>query len=402
LPLPALLSPTLPAKVMAVLDRIKKGNNPGRPAKSSAGGGGGGNGLFTERIYEDPNRMVMTIGYPRHLRNAPAVKSLAKAAAAYEERISGDVSQARKRPATTEASGDHHEPKRPRTADSSSAAGNPQQQQQQTPRIVVPSTPSKNTNTTRLTSITPQPQTPADIAVSMTPGESGSASVSTERPTTNGSSAHLANGTSGPLRAISSTPASGINYLELGRQLKHRRDRLGIHPVPKDLKEAACLSIECTIAYMYSFRRHHISLEPLVRLNANRMNDFTPFPALRPVMWTLQAVVTEWATVAHASSRDAAHVKLIPGLERARTNAWTRAHQEHLSALRDGGGGGGGSSADRSDLRMPLLGPWSRLEEAARESMRVLLRWAADENAPWSPEVDVNEIMAASPALVNY
>ncbi|ROT43555.1 hypothetical protein SODALDRAFT_41807 [Sodiomyces alkalinus F11] len=285
---------------------------------------------------------------------------------------------AKKRPVSgTELVGDSIAVKRPRTSDMASSW-----------KLAAPSTPPKaaGTSMSRVASTSSQVPTPGDMHHSATPGGDRLPSRHESREPVD------------PSR-IRQLRDRHERYKELGGKLKHKRDALFPaktnnrgRPPPlsdHDHKLSIALCLESAMAYMVSFRavfdsrRHENKAQ-----NPNQWETILPLldmirhdvsegrhRALDALQLQLRGVILEELIKCYWSLDPASHAIRIIYFERLRSSVWKAAAE--ASGL-----------VDEQRMRANF-GPWTGAEEAVGLGLRIVRRWANEQNLDWSPELSL-------------
>ncbi|SPJ81839.1 uncharacterized protein FTOL_09244 [Fusarium torulosum] len=400
--LPTLLSPTLPSALEAELSRRKTATN------------ATDHGAHDDRDRDEPmeerhksttarkapveheeeeeedssprerRRLVVTLRISKRLRQTfKRILALPpKRRERSESTEAPPASQAKKRPAPTENTGDTIAVKRPRLPSVSSSLPPP------------PSTPSKKgAAMSRVSSSNSQAQTPGEVAI-VTPVPTGSS----DRPTTNGTD--ITRGDKADSRALLE---KHTRFSNLGRRLKHEGDVANqrcnklansgdTRGGDSSRKQFYALAVESTIAFMASFyllnvsrNMQHKASDPgswasLIKmvdyLQKETRRDMKRHQPIYALVLILQAVTADeflkaFSSYEHISKEDLFAHQAI----RYRNWPLVREVYEGISSSR---------------LRADIM-PWSTVEEVCQASMRVIRQWCQDENVEWSPEFDPKE-----------
>ncbi|KAF4441931.1 hypothetical protein F53441_11891 [Fusarium austroafricanum] len=333
--------------------------------------------------YKERGRLIVTLRISKRMRQT-FKRILALPPKRRERSESTEApsnSQAKKRPASTENTGDTIAVKRPRMPSVSSS-------------LPPPSTPSKKgAAMSRVSSTNSQAHTPGE-AFTVTPVPPGSS----DRHTTNGTDA--ARGDKADPRPIME---KHTRFSSLGRRLKHEGDianqrgnKLATsgdnRGADSSRKQYYALAVESTVAFMASFHLlnvsrnlQHKSSDPSSWASLIKMVDYLQKETRRDMrrcqpiyalVLILQAVTVDEFLKA-APSYEHISKEEIFAHQSTRYRNWPVVHEVY---------DGIGSSRLRADIT-----PWSTVEEVCQASMRVIRQWCHDENVEWSPEFDPKE-----------
>ncbi|CAF3566022.1 unnamed protein product [Fusarium graminearum] len=292
------------------------------------------------------------------------------------------VSQAKKRPASTENTGDTIAVKRPRLPSVSSTLPPP------------PSTPSKKgAAMSRVSSSNSHAHTPGDIST-VTPVPVGSS----DRPATNG--ADIGRNDKADIRAVNEKHS---RFSSLGRRLKHEGDianqrcnKLASSGDSRgsdtSRKQYYALAVESTVAFMASFHllnvsrnMQHKSSDPgpwasLIKmvdyLQKETRRDTRRYQPMYALVLILQAITVDeflksFSNYEHISKDD------IHAHQAIRYRNWNMVRDVY-------------EGISNSRLRADIT-PWSTVEEVCQASMRVIRQWCHDENVDWTAAFDPQE-----------
>ncbi|KAF4956130.1 hypothetical protein FSARC_11660 [Fusarium sarcochroum] len=403
--LPALLSPTLPSALEAELSRRKVS---GKTTESKA---------HDDRDKEEPNekrsedrhksttarkapveqeeeededssprerkRLIVTLRISKRMRQTlKRILALPPKRRERSESTEAPAPQAKKRPATTEHTGDTIAVKRPRMPSVSSLPP-------------PPSTPSKKGTTamSRVSSSNSQAHTPGDT-VMVTPVPPGSS----DRPATNGTDA--ARGDKADHKAVFE---KHVRFSTLGRRLKHEGDVANqrcnklassgdTRGSDSSRRHYYALAVESTVAFMTSFHLLNVSrnlqhkpsdptgwsslIKMVDYLQKETRRDMRRYQPIYALVLILQANTVDEFLKSFSDYERISKEELF--LHQAiRYRNWPLVREVY-------------DSIDSSHLRADIT-PWSTVEEVCQASMRVIRRWCADENVNWSPEFDPKE-----------
>ncbi|KAJ4254903.1 hypothetical protein NW762_009701 [Fusarium torreyae] len=403
--LPALLSPTLPSALEAELSRRKvsskttesKAHDDRDKDEPSEKRGEDRHKSTTarkapveqeEEEEEDSSprerkRLIVTLRISKRMRlSFKRILALPPKRRERSESTEAPAPQAKKRPATTENTGDTIAVKRPRMPSVSSLPP-------------PPSTPSKKGTTamSRVSSSNSQAHTPGDT-VMVTPVPPGSS----DRPATNGTDA--TRGDKADHRAVFE---KHVRFSTLGRRLKHEGDVANqrcnklassgdTRGSDSSRRHYYALAVESTVAFMTSFHLlnvsrnlQHKSSDPtgwssLIKmvdyLQKETRRDMRRYQPIYALVLILQAITVDEFIKSFSNYEHISKEELF--LHQAiRYRNWPLVREAY-----DG--------IDSSHLRADIT-PWSTVEEVCQASMRVIRRWCADENVNWSPEFDPKE-----------
>ncbi|KAI1067598.1 hypothetical protein LB506_004396 [Fusarium annulatum] len=417
--LPALLSPTLPSSLEAELSRRKvstkatesktqddlekdepREKRSGESHKSSTArkapveheeeedgeGGEGGEGGEEQdgdaHSTKEKKRLIVTLRISKRMRQT--LKRILALPSKRRERSESmeapSISQAKKRPALSDNTGDTIAVKRPRMPSVSAS-------------LPPPSTPSKKgAAMSRVSSSNSQAHTPGD-SFTVTPVPVGSS----DRPTTNGTDA--ARDKADP-RAIFD---KHTRFSTLGRRLKHEGDVANQRfnklsssgdkrGADSSRKQYYALAVESTVAFMASFYLLNVSrnlqnkpsdpgswaslIKMVDYLTNETRRDSRRSQPMYALILILQAITVDEFLKASANYENISKEELFAH-QSTRYRNWPAVHSIY---------DGIGSSRLRADIA-----PWSTVEEVCQASMRVVRHWCQEENVQWSPEFDPNE-----------
>ncbi|KAJ4136013.1 hypothetical protein NW768_003621 [Fusarium equiseti] len=406
--LPTLLSPTLPSALEAELSRRKV------PSKTAESKPHDDRDQPSERRSEERHksttarkapiehededeiededrrekrRLVVTLRISKRMRQT--LKRILALPPKRRERSESTeappVSQAKKRPASTENTGDTIAVKRPRLPSVSSTLPPP------------PSTPSKKgAAMSRVSSSNSHAHTPGE-ASTVTPVPPGSS----DRPATNGT--EVGRSDKADIKAVIEKHS---RFSSLGRRLKHEGDVANqrYNKLASDgdtrgsdvsRKKYYALAVESTVAFMASFHLLNVSrnmqhkssdpgpwaslikmvdyLQKETRRDTRDMRRYQPMYALVLILQaiTVEEFLKSFSNYEHISKEDLfAHQAIC-----YRNWATVRDVYEGISNPR---------------LRADIA-PWSTVEDVCQASMRVIRQWCHDENVDWSAEFDPKE-----------
>ncbi|KAK2939108.1 hypothetical protein FoTM2_002326 [Fusarium oxysporum f. sp. vasinfectum] len=386
--LPALLSPTLPSSLEAELSRRKASTK----ATESKIQDDREKDESSEKRFEEshksstarkaPRRLVVTLRISKRMRQTfKRILALpSKRRERSESTEAPSISQAKKRPASSDNTGDTIAVKRPRMPSVSAS-------------LPPPSTPSKKgAAMSRVSSSNSQAHTPGD-SFTVTPVPLGSS----DRPITNGTDA--ARDKADP-RAIFD---KHTRFSTLGRRLKHEGDVANQRfnklsssgdkrGADSSRKQYYALAVESTVAFMASFYLLNVgrnlqnkpsdpgSWASLIKMvdyltNETRRDSRRSQPIYALIL-ILQAITVDEFLKASANYENISKEELFAH-QSTRYRNWPAVHSIY---------DGIGSSRLRADIA-----PWSTVEEVCQASMRVVRHWCQEENVQWSPEFDPNE-----------
>ncbi|KAL2759696.1 hypothetical protein ACRALDRAFT_2014912 [Sodiomyces alcalophilus JCM 7366] len=399
--LPPLLSPTLPPALEEELARIKKGptkavasaqplDSPGNVRKSKPLKQEDVNEkaeklktVNRDRAKDGSRRFIVTLKCGR--KHSKTLRRLLALPAPKKERSASlgaapPQAVAKKRPVSgTEVVEDSIAVKRPRATDMASLSN----------KLGAPSTPAKAaaTSMSRVASASSQVRTPGDTHHSATPRGDRLPSRQESREPID------------PSR-IRQLRDRYERYKDLGGKLKHKRDALFAaktssrdRPPPplsdKDHKLSIALCLESAMAYMVSFRavfdsrRHENKAQnpnqwemilPLLDMIRHDVGDGR-HRAIDALHLQLKAVILEELIKCFWSLDPASHATRIIHFERMRLSVWKAAAE--ASGL-----------VDEQRMRASF-GPWTGSEEAVSLGLRIVRRWANEQNLDWNPELSL-------------
>lgn len=388
--LPTLLSPTLPPQIEEELALEREGpQKTGSSATVSRSGQTAdslGNAKKSRPIKEDdreekerskvqsrdtggeerPRRFIVTLKCPK--KHAKAFKRLLALPRSRKERSASLEAPnpgggARKRPlGASEYIGESIAVKRPRMSDVSSSA-----------KLPPPSTPAKAaTSMARAASNNSQAQTPGEVNT-FTPSD---------RPPTR----------QDPLDASKVRPLRERHerFKNIGNKLKHKRDDLlsgrNDRPADRYVKLGIALCLESAMAYMVSFRaifesrrlenkaqdpKTWDSILPMLDMIRHHLAD-SRHRALEALFHHLRGVILEELIKCYWSLDPSSNAHHVMHYERMRSSTWKAA---------------GDAARNLKNSRMSSgFGPWTGAEEAVVDGLKIVQRWADEENVDWSPE----------------
>ncbi|PCD41771.1 hypothetical protein AU210_004315 [Fusarium oxysporum f. sp. radicis-cucumerinum] len=373
--LPALLSPTLPSSLEAELSR-RKASTKATESKIQD------DREKDESSEKQKRRLVVTLRISKRMRQTfKRILALpSKRRERSESTEAPSISQAKKRPASSDNTGDTIAVKRPRMPSVSAS-------------LPPPSTPSKKgAAMSRVSSSNSQAHTPGD-SFTVTPVPLGSS----DRPITNGTDA--ARDKADP-RAIFD---KHTRFSTLGRRLKHEGDVANQRfnklsssgdkrGADSSRKQYYALAVESTVAFMASFYLLNVgrnlqnkpsdpgSWASLIKMvdyltNETRRDSRRSQPIYALIL-ILQAITVDEFLKASANYENISKEELFAH-QSTRYRNWPAVH-----GIYDG--------ISSSRLRADIA-PWSTVEEVCQASMRVVRHWCQEENVQWSPEFDPNE-----------
>ncbi|KAM5351972.1 hypothetical protein ACJ41O_004695 [Fusarium nematophilum] len=403
--IPALLSPTLPTALEAELSRRKiivktsdvkpqedrdkderaEKRSEERPKPTTA------RKAPVEQEEEDSSgkekkRLIVNLRISKRMRQT--FKRILALPPKRERSVSTEAPPAKKRPVTTENTGDTIAVKRPRMPSVSSSSQLPPP----------PSTPSKKGTTamSRVSSSNSQAHTPGD-ATTTTPVPPGSS----DRPATNGTDGPRAE--KGDSRAIYD---KHVRFTGLGRRLKHEGDVANKQSTilatngdtrgnDSSRKKYYALAVESTIAFMTSFHLLNVSRslqnrtdDPSGWSSLTRMIDYLQketrrdarrYRPIYALVLILQAITADefmkcLGNFEHVSKEE------IFQHQATRFRNWPMVREVY-------------EAIDNPNLRADIT-PWSTVEQVCQASMRVVRQWCVDENVDWTPEFNPKEASA--------
>lgn len=369
--LPPLLSPTLPPIVEAALQRQRKD-----PDEFDDGEHKKQKSVYDYTDDEQPMKKERK-RFMVHLKIRKAYRADFRRLMALAPRDAG--SQARKRPLGHADSG--AEPvamKKSRSSDMHMSSRN-----------LGPATPPRQGATTSMSRVN------SNSSVAQTPGDSAA-----HHPTPSGMNDKRTNGQDANTANILKEREDRMS--KLGRRLKHDADvAFRGQQTPNSGRSAEAspekgylLGLESILAFMLGFQ----ALGQL-RTMSKKPNDPSAWKSLLPYMEYLKREIGRnqpnrskylplWAMLAlfHAMATEEGvkcYLTLekntpfptsdLIQLEKLRSRAWTSVKEENA---------GIDDNRYKADVH-----PWTTLDEVAASAIRVLRRWAADEDLEWSPEI---------------
>ncbi|KAI8676604.1 hypothetical protein LRP88_10385 [Fusarium phalaenopsidis] len=399
--LPALLSPTLPSALEAELSRrkvsakvsdVKARDDRDKDERVEKRSEERSKSTTARKAPVEPEeeasgskerkRLIVTLRISKRMRQT-LKRILALPAGKRERSVSTEAppAQAKKRPVTSENTGDTIAVKRPRMPSVSSLPP-------------PPSTPSKKGTTamSRVSSSNSQAHTPGEIT-NATPVPPGSS----DRPTTNGTDAPRGD-KADPRMAYE----KHIRFSDLGRRLKHEGDVANKHSMKlaagdsraseSNRKKYFALAVESTIAFMTSFHLLNVSrnlqskpcdpsgwsslIKMVDYLSKEIRRDSRRYPPIFALVLILQAVAADefiksFSNFEHISKEE------IYQHQATRFRNWPTVREVY-------------DTVDSSNLRADIT-PWSTVDEVCQASMRVIRQWCVDENVDWTPEFNPRE-----------
>ena len=99
-------------------------------------------------------------------------------------------------------------------------------------------------------------------------------------------------------RAHTTKPSRRVDYTELGKKLKRKRDSIAHEAAQLSeprRRARVCVSLECVLTYLYAFRQqqHYPHLPAVIMLAKSWLADFASYPLLRYTLWQLVGVCHE-------------------------------------------------------------------------------------------------------------
>ncbi|KAF5017539.1 hypothetical protein F66182_10521 [Fusarium sp. NRRL 66182] len=405
--IPALLSPTLPSALEAELSRRKMSakttesktnderdkdepsekRSDERPRSTTARKAPAEHEEEQEEAEDSSprgKRLIMTLRISKRMRQT-FKRILALPPKRRERSASAEAppaSQAKKRPAPAENTGDTIAVKRPRMPSVSSLPP-------------PPSTPSKKGTVvmSRVNSSNSQAHTPGETAT-VTPVPPGAS----DRPPTNGADA--ARGDKADPRSVADKHS---RFASLGRRLKHEGDVANqrynklvssgdARGAESSRRQYYALAVESTVAFMASFHLLNVSrkmqqksadpiswsslIKMVDYLQKETCRDMRRYQPIYALVLILQAITVD------------EFIKAFPNYERIskedlflhqtiRYRNWPMVREVY-------------HGIDSPQLRADIT-PWSTVEEVCQASMRVVKQWCLEENVDWSPEFNPKE-----------